>query len=246
LGFLRRVAEQLRISLSSFPDSHCGDLGDGFGLQHWSERLLQLFRQLIEGNQNSFIPMSELKWYVVRVVSGQEKKVKDYLEKEIVNEKMQDFIGQVMTPTEKVYQIRKMKDGKTKKVAVERNFFPGYVMVNADLTNGEAMHLIKNIPGVIGFLQVDGRDPSAMPRPMRESEINRIIGKVEDGEEQEVIQDSSFIVGESVKVMDGPFNGFTGLIEEVFEEKKKLNVMVKIFGRNAPLELNYSQVEKVE
>lgn len=190
--------------------------------------------------------MSELKWYVVRAVSGQEKKVKDYLEKEIVNENMQDFIGQVMTPTEKVYQIRKMKDGKTKKVAVERNFFPGYVLVHANLNNGEAMHLIKNIPGVIGFLQVDGRDPSAMPQPMRESEINRIIGKVEDSEEQEVVQDASFIVGESVKVMDGPFNGFTGIIEEVFEEKKKLNVMVKIFGRNAPLELNYSQVEKVE
>lgn len=191
--------------------------------------------------------MSELKWYVVRAVSGQEKKVKDYLEKEIVNAGMEEEIVRVLTPTEKVYQIRKMKDGKTKKVAVERNFFPGYVMVNANLRNGEVMHLIQNIPGVIGFLQVDGKDPTAMPRPMRESEINRILNKVEDSEEQVVVQDATFIVGESVKVVDGgAFNGFNGTIEEVFAERKKLNVMVKIFGRNAPLELNYSQVEKVE
>jgi transcriptional antiterminator NusG len=85
-----------------------------------------------------------------------------------------------------------------------------------------------------------------MPQPMRESEINRILGKVEDSEEQEIVDNTSYIIGESVKVMDGAFNGFTGVIEEVFEEKKKLNVMVKIFGRNAPLELNYSQVEKLE
>jgi len=190
--------------------------------------------------------MGELKWYVVRAVSGQEKSVKTYLEKEVSNYNMQDFISEVLTPTEKVYQIRKMKDGKTKKVAVERNFFPGYVMVNADLTNGEAMHLIKNIPGIIGFLQVDGKDPSAMPRPMRESEINRILGKVEDKEEHEVIHDVAFSIGEEVKLVDGSFNGFTGTIKEIFDEKKKLNVIVKIFGRNAPVEVNYAQVEKVD
>lgn len=190
--------------------------------------------------------MSELKWYVVRAVSGQEKSVKTYLEKEVVNYNMQDFIAEVLTPTEKVYQIRKMKDGKTKKVAVERNFFPGYVLVNANLQNGEAMHLIKNIPGVIGFLQVDGKDPSAMPKPMRESEINRILGKVEDTEEHEVVHNVTFSLEEEVKVMDGPFNGFTGTIKEIFEEKKKLNVIVKIFGRSTPVELNYAQVEKVD
>lgn len=190
--------------------------------------------------------MSELQWYVVRAVSGQEKKVKDYLEKEIVNNKMTEFIGEVLTPTEKVYQVRRMKDGKTKKVAVERTFFPGYVLVHADLSNGEVIHLIKNIPGVLGFLQPDGRDTTAPPRPMREAEINRILGKVEDAAEQEVSQGSNFIVGESVKVIDGPFNGFNGLVEEVFDERKKLNVTVKIFGRNTPVELNYTQVEKVE
>jgi transcriptional antiterminator NusG len=189
---------------------------------------------------------SDLKWYLVRVVSGQEKKVKAYLEKEISTNSLEDHIAQVLTPTEKVYQIRKMKDGKSKKVAVEKNFYPGYVFVNADLSNGEIMHTIKSVPGVINFLDVEGAGPNAMPKPMRESEINRILGKFEDAEEQEVKHDISFIVGETVKVMDGPFNGFTGVVEEVFDEKKKLNVTVKIFGRNTPVELNYMQVEKEE
>jgi len=145
-----------------------------------------------------------------------------------------------------VYQIRKMKDGKSKKVAVEKNYFPGYVIIKANITHGEVVHIIKSVPGVIGFLQVDGKDPQAMPKPMRDSEINRILGRVEDKEEGEVKHETTFVVGEQVKVMDGPFNGFTGTVEEVFEEKKKLNVMVKIFGRNAPVELNYVQVEKVE
>ncbi len=189
---------------------------------------------------------NELKWYVVRAISGQEKKVKSYLEKEIINNNLQDYVTEVLTPTEKVYQIRKMKDGKSKKIAVEKNFFPGYVMINANLSNGEVIHMIKNVPGVIGFLQVDGKDPSALPRPMRESEVNRILGKVDEVDDAEVKHDTTFMVGETVKVMDGPFNGFTGTVEEVFEEKKKLNVMVKIFGRNAPVELNYVQVEKEE
>jgi transcriptional antiterminator NusG len=186
--------------------------------------------------------MEELNWYVVRVVSGQEKKVKQYLEKEVQNQGVQDQIAEVLNPSEKVYQIRKMKDGKSKKVAVERNFFPGYLMVSANLKHGEVIHLIKSIPGVIGFL-ADGKDE---PQPMRDSEINRILGKVDETDENEVKHDTTFIIGESVKVMDGPFNGFTGTVEEVFEEKKKLSVMVKIFGRNAPVELNYIQVEKVE
>jgi len=188
----------------------------------------------------------DLNWYVVRAVSGQEKKVKTYLEKEVINNKIQDYVTEILTPTEKVYQIRKMKDGKSKKVAVEKNYFPGYVIIKANITHGEVVHIIKSVPGVIGFLQVDGKDPQAMPKPMRDSEINRILGRVEDKEEGEVKHETTFVVGEQVKVMDGPFNGFTGTVEEVFEEKKKLNVMVKIFGRNAPVELNYVQVEKVE
>ncbi len=188
---------------------------------------------------------NEHKWYVVRAVSGQEKNAKFYLEKEIEIQGLQDSIKQVMTPTEKVYQIRKLKDGKTKKIAVERNFFPGYMMVEANLTNGEAIHTIKNIPGIIGFLDVEGEGQNALPRPMRDSEVDRILGRVTN-EDDEIKHDVSFVIGETINVIDGAFNGFTGMVEEIFDEKKKLNVMVKIFGRSTPVELNYIQVEKLE
>lgn len=184
--------------------------------------------------------MSELKWYVIRVVSGQEKKIKNYLETEVEREKLQEYITQVLIPSEKVYEMR-----NGKKRVRERNFFPGYVLVNADLTHGEASHVVNSIPGVIGFLG-EGAGTSKVPVPLREREINRIMGKVEEVDEHEEKLDDPYIVGESVKVMDGPFSGFTGTVEEVFEEKKKLNVMVKIFGRNTPVELNYMQVEKVD
>ncbi|MEH0157543.1 transcription termination/antitermination protein NusG [Limibacter armeniacum] len=189
--------------------------------------------------------MSGLNWYVVRAVSGQEKKVKEYLVKEVENQGMGAFITDVFVPTERVYQTRKQRDGKTKKVEVERISLPGYVIVRADLSNGEALHMIKNVSGVIGFLNADTKDPSVLPKPMRESEINRLLN-INEQDEEEVKHDVSFVVGESVKVMDGPFSGFTGTVEEVHDEKKKLNVMVKIFGRNAPVELDYKQVEKVD
>jgi len=184
--------------------------------------------------------MGELKWYVLRVISGQEKKVKSYLESEIEREKLNEFIPQVLIPSEKVYEMR-----NGKKRVRERNFFPGYVLVSADLSNGEASHVVKNTPGVIGFLGGSSGD-SKTPVPLRQSEVNRILGKVEEVDEFEEKLDTPFIKGESVKVMDGPFSGFTGTVEEIFEEKKKLNVMVKIFGRNTPVELNYMQVEKVD
>ncbi len=190
--------------------------------------------------------MSELKWYVVRVVSGQEKKIKFYLEKEIVSSKLESYLPQVLTPSEKVYQIRKLKDGKSKKVAIEKNFFPGYVIIQANLAHGELLHTVKNIPGVIGFLNNDTKDPNKLPQPMRETEINRILGKVEEMDDYEVKEALSYIAGEVIRVIDGPFNTFTGTVEEVFEDKKRLNVMVKIFDRNTPVELNYSQVAKQE
>ena len=184
--------------------------------------------------------MGELKWYVVRVISGQEKKIKTYLENEIQRQNLQDFIPQILIPSEKVYEMR-----NGKKRVRERNFFPGYVLVSADLSHGEAYHAVTSIPGVIGFLG-SGGSSSKNPVPLRQSEINRILGKVDEVDEFEEKLDTPFIVGESVKVMDGPFSGFTGNVEEVFEERKKLNVMVKIFGRNTPVELNYMQVEKLE
>jgi len=190
--------------------------------------------------------MSELQWYVVRAVSGQEKKAKTYLEKEVAQHKLEKYIAEVMVPSEKIFQVRKLKDGKTKKVAVDKTHFPGYLFVNADLTHGEVMHLIKGVPGVIGFLMVDDKDPNSLPKAMRESEVKRMLGRMIDEQAQTVSAESlSFGVGENVKVMDGPFNGFNGVVQEVFEDKKKLNVMVKIFGRNAPVELNFVQVEKV-
>ena len=184
--------------------------------------------------------MSELKWYVLRVISGKEKKIKTYLETEVEREKLQEYITQVLIPSEKIYEMR-----NGKKRVRERNFFPGYVLVEANLTHGEASHVVNSIPGVIGFLG-EGAGTSRVPVALREKEINRIMGKVEEVDELEVQLGTPFIVGESVKVMDGPFNGFDGTIEEVFQERKKLNVMVKIFGRNTPVELNYMQVEKLD
>ena len=173
------------------------------------------------------------KWYVVRAISGKENKVKEYLESEINRLKLQDGILQILIPKEKVYQLR-----KGKKVSKERNYFPGYVLIEAALS-GEIPHIIRNVPNVLGFLGTRG-----VAEPIRPAEVKRILGKVDElaelGEEVNV----PFIVGESVKVIDGPFNSFSGIIEEINEEKKKLKVMVKIFGRKTPLELNFMQVEK--
>ncbi|HOX78400.1 MAG TPA: transcription termination/antitermination protein NusG [Bacteroidales bacterium] len=173
------------------------------------------------------------KWYVVRAVSGKEKKVKEYIENEINRLGLQDFVSQVLIPTEKVFQVR-----KGKKISKERNYFPGYVLIEAALV-GELTHIIRNIPNVLGFLGT-GNEPS----PMRASEVKRILGKVDELAEQGEGLNVPFIVGETVKVIDGPFNSFSGVIEEINEEKKKLKVMVKIFGRKTPLELTFMQVEK--
>jgi transcription termination/antitermination protein NusG len=185
--------------------------------------------------------MGELKWYVLRVISGQEKKVKAYLETEVERSKLTDFIPQVLIPSEKVYEMR-----NGKKRVREKNFFPGYILLSADLTNGEAYYAVNNIPGVIGFLGNNGTSASKDPVALRQSEVNRILGKVDEIDEQDAKLEKPFIKGESVKVMDGPFSGFQGSVEEIFEDKKKLNVTVKIFGRNTPVELSYMQVEKLE
>ena len=174
------------------------------------------------------------KWYVVRAISGKEKKIKQYIENEINRLKLTDYVSQVLIPTEKIYQIR-----AGKKVSKERSFFPGYVLIEAALT-GEIPHIIENISGVIGFLGPKGEQPA----PLRQSEVNRILGKVDELADTEAVMNVPYVVGESVKVIDGPFNSFTGVIEEINEEKKKLKVMVKIFGRKTPLELSYMQVEK--
>ncbi|MCG8409943.1 MAG: transcription termination/antitermination protein NusG [Bacteroidales bacterium] len=174
------------------------------------------------------------KWYVLRAIGGKEKRVKEYIESEISRLELQEYISQVLIPTEKVYQIR-----NGKKISKERNFFPGYVLIEANLV-GEMTHILKNIPNVIGFLESEGDNPT----PLRQSEVNRILGKVDELAESDEEINVPFYVGETVKVVDGPFNSFNGIIEEVNEEKKKLKVMVKIFGRKTPLELSFMQVEK--
>lgn len=181
--------------------------------------------------------MAEIKkrWYVVRAIGGKERKVKDYIDLEIKRHKLEHLVGQVLIPTEKVYQIR-----NGKKISKEKNYLPGYVLIEASL-EGEVQHIIKSVPNVIGFMgAVKGGDPM----PMRTSEVNRILGKVDELAEQEEEMNVPYVVGETIKVIDGPFNGFTGVIEDINEQKKKLEVMVKIFGRKTPLELNYMQVEK--
>ncbi|QLE01681.1 transcription termination/antitermination factor NusG [Galbibacter sp. BG1] len=175
-------------------------------------------------------------WYVVRAVSGQENKVKGYIEQDIARLGYEDYVDEVLVPTEKVVQIR-----NGKKINKERVYFPGYVMMKANL-GGEIVHVIKSITGVIGFLgEVKGGDPV----PLRKSEVNRMLGKVDELSVKTDNVAIPFVLGETVKVIDGPFNGFNGTVEKINEEKRKLEVMVKIFGRKTPLELSYMQVEKV-
>jgi transcriptional antiterminator NusG len=181
--------------------------------------------------------MAEVKkrWYVIRAISGKEKKVKEQLELEIERQNLSDYVEQILIPTEKVYQIR-----NGKKISKEKNYLPGYVLIEAALV-GEVEHVIQSTNNIIGFL---GGEKGGDPLPMRESEVNRILGKVDELAEADEEMNIPYVVGESVKVIDGPFNNFNGVIEEINEEKKKLKVMVKIFGRKTPLELNYMQVQK--
>ena len=176
------------------------------------------------------------KWYVVRAVSGQENKIKTYIESEIERHGLSNFVDDVLVPTEKVIQIR-----KGKKINKERVFFPGYIMIKANLS-GEVPHVIRSITNVIGFL---GETKGGVPVPLRSSEVNRMLGKVDELAVQSENVSIPFKLSETVKVIDGPFNGFNGTIEKINEEKRKLEVMVKIFGRKTPLELSYMQVEKI-
>lgn len=198
--------------------------------------------------------MAETKWYVLRAISGQEKKVKTYIENELARQGVSESVPQILIPTEKIYEIR-----KGKKVIREKNLFPGYIMVEADLA-GEVSHILTSTPSVIGFLQTSNEEIEETkieggktkkvkviikkPMPINQAEVNRILGKVDESAALEEYASISFIKGETVRVIDGPFATFEGTVEEIHENSKKLSVMVKIFGRNTPLELNYAQVEK--
>mgnify|MGYP000129565017 FL=1 len=176
------------------------------------------------------------KWYVVRAVSGQENKIRNYMESEIIRLGFSELVEEMLVPTQKVIQIR-----KGKKVSKEKVYFPGYIMIKANLS-GEIPHIIKGLPNVIGFL---GETKGGDPIPLRTAEVNRMLGTVDDLSTESENISIPFIMGENIKVIDGPFNGFNGTVEKVNEDKRKLEVMVKIFGRKTPLELSYMQVEKI-
>jgi len=176
-------------------------------------------------------------WYVLRAISGKEAKVKEVLDAQIRNTDLGKYVFQVLIPTEKVLTVR-----GGKKVIKEKNLYSGYVFIEAIL-HGEIMHELRNTTNVIDFLR--GKGKGAQPEPLRQSEVQRMLGMADEMADVTVDSINDYLVGESVKVIVGPFNGFTGEIEEVDREKKKLKVMVKIFGRKTPLELENSQVERV-
>ena len=176
---------------------------------------------------------SNKKWYVLRAISGKEAKVKEYIEADIKLRGLTDKVSQVLIPTEKVVQVR-----NGKRIVKEKSYLPGYVLVEAELV-GDIAFLLRNTPNVLGFL-----GGTEKPTPIRQAEVNRILGTLD--ELQEVPEDNAleFVVGEVVKVNTGPFSGFNGVIEEINTEKKRLKVMVKIFGRSTPVDLGYMQVDK--
>jgi len=185
----------------------------------------------------------ETKWYVLRVVSGKEKKIKEYLDKDILRNGWSNVVKQVFLPMEKVYKVQ-----NGKKVMREKNYFPGYVMMEvidnkAPIADDIVMH-ISNITNVMHFL-TDGKGSKGNIICLRKSEVNKMLGKVDEMNDLGGSISEPFILGETIKIIEGPFNDFNGVIEEVHEEKKKLKVTVKIFGRSTPVELNYMQVEKL-
>lgn len=201
----------------------------------------------------------ELKWYVIRAVSGQEKKVKQYLETEISRQGLGDKITNILIPTEKVFDV---KNGK--KIIRERAYLPGYIVIQAAL-EPELIQMIKDINGVVGFLNYkkeevelikddsgkkskDGQKKvkviREVPIPLKPKEVEEILSKAEELKNMDEIPEHPFVVGETIKVIEGQFIGFDGEIKEILEDKKKLIVLVKMFGRNTPLELGYSQVER--
>ena len=176
---------------------------------------------------------AEFQWYVLRAVSGKETKVKEDIDAEIKNGRLGGHVSQVLIPTEKVASVR-----GTKRVIKERNYLPGYVLVETQLV-GETVHELRNTPNVLGFL--GGMDN---PTPLRENEVNRILGKADEMEDPMVEVEVPYIVGDKVKVTDGPFSGFNGVIEKVDNDKKKVTVTVKVFGRSTGLDLGFMQVAK--
>jgi transcriptional antiterminator NusG len=180
--------------------------------------------------------MDSKKWFVLKVVSGQENKIKGYIDSEILRSKWENAITNVLVPTEKVYKI---KAGK--KVIKDKTLYPGYLYIEVEdkVVKTEMLATIRNISGVMNFL--GGNQPQAL----RPTEVQKLLGKLDEVLGAGETMSEPFIIDESVKIIDGPFNDFVGSIEEINEEKKKLKVVVKIFGRRQPVEVSFGQVDKV-
>lgn len=178
----------------------------------------------------------ETKWFVLRVLSGKERKIKEYLDVEVRRSGWGNIISQILCPVEKVFKVV-----SGKKVMREKILYPGYILLEATTgrLSDDMIQAIKSVTGVIHFL---GKDH---PDALRKSEVNKMFGKMDEMADSGVSISEPFIIGETVKIIDGPFNDFNGTIEEVNDDKKKLKVVVKIFGRATPVELNFVQVEKV-
>ena len=174
-----------------------------------------------------------MNWYTLRVISGKESKIRENLLYELDMQNLSNEVGDVLVPSENIVE---MKEGKKK--IKNKVFFPGYILINMS-DSKEAFYLVENMSGVMNFVGAKGK-----PQPLREDEITRILGEVKGREGVEIIA-SPFKVGDAVKVIDGPFNSFNAEIEAIDDQKKKLKLMVKIFGRKTPLELNFMQVEKI-
>lgn len=182
--------------------------------------------------------MEEMKWYVIRCASGQEKKAKKYIESEFVKQQLDEHIARLVIPTRKEIYLK-----KGKKVSRDVNFYPGYILIEADL-NSEIQHIINETSGVLNILGSRDKSGKNKPIPLRPDEVMKILGKIDDNVSLSQETKLNFILGESVTIAEGPFANFNGNIEEINEEKKRIKVSIKIFGRKTPVELDFTQVIK--
>ena len=187
--------------------------------------------------------MSDMKWYVLRTAGGKEKKAAEYLQKEIERSKIQDQVSQVLVPVKKEIVTR---NGKRK--AVDKLLFPGYVLIQAELS-AKLENIIRNlVPGMSGFLtekrNTTGAQFERIPVPIRDEEVQRILGVQDENADSAAETVVNYEIGESVKIIDGPFSGFSGTVDEILEDRSKVKVIVVIFGRKTQLELNFTQVTK--
>lgn len=187
--------------------------------------------------------MGEMKWYVLRTAGSKEKKAKEYLEKEIERSGLQDQVAQVLVPVKKEIVT---KNGKRK--AVDKLLFPGYVLIQAEL-NAQLENIIRNmVPGMSGFLtenkSIGGNQTERVPVPLRDEEVQRILGNQDENVDSAAETVVNYEIGESVRITGGPFSGFTGIVDDILEDRSKIKVIVEIFGRKTQVELSFTQVTK--